>query len=236
LDPAGAPTNLLHELAAAGVTDEFAMHYCLGQGDLWLAGYDPAATAADPMWTTMQQSALYTVSLADVAVDGTTAGIPAIDFGPALVDSGGPNLMFKPAAFAAVANLIGGSPAFQAKFGDASWFTNAGHCVVLPDTRAELDAQLPKLTVRIGSPTISIDLPATAAYLQTFVTDHGVEYCQAMFAFPRTDLGNTLMRAGVVIHDRAHGRLGFAAAPPCADITTRRLAHAPDLSPAQLRR
>ena len=41
LDPRGAPTNVLHELAAAGAKDEFAMHYCLGTGDFWFQRLRP---------------------------------------------------------------------------------------------------------------------------------------------------------------------------------------------------
>jgi hypothetical protein len=236
LNPQGAPTNFLHELAAAGATDEFAIHYCLGQGDLWLDGYDPTATAGDPMWTQMQQNAAYSVSVSDIAADGTSAGVPPAMLGRGVIDSGGPNLLLPHLAFAALANRIGSSPAFQAKFGDASWFGTAFHCATLSETRAELDAELPKLTVKIGTPAISIDLPATASYLQTFATNNGLMYCQAMYASNFTDLGNTLMRAGIVIHDRAHGRLGFAAAPSCTDVTTRRLAQVPDLTLVRPRR
>jgi hypothetical protein len=119
----------------------------------------------------------------------------------------------------------------MAKFGDATWFTPNANCKVLAETRAELDAELPKLTVQIGAPAISIDLPATSAYIQAFTTSSGIAYCPALFSFPQfTDLGNTLYRAGIVIHDREQSRLGFATAPPCADTTAQIVAHPPDLS------
>jgi hypothetical protein len=232
LDPRGAPTNLLHELAAAGATDEFAIHYCLGHGDLWFDGFDPAATRSEPMWAPMDQGGgNYTVVLEDLAVDGTSLGLSAASFGQALVDSGGPNLLVPPAAFAALTTKIAASPAFRTKFGDATWFRTTGNCKAIAETRAELDAELPRLTVLIGSPAISIDLPATAAYLQSYMTPNGMTYCQALYSFPQfTDLGNTLYRAGIVIHDREHGRLGFASAPPCSDTAAQVVSHPPDLS------
>ena len=218
LDPEGRPTNYLHELVAAGATDELAIRYCLGNGDLWLDGYDPAATTGDPQWVAMSQNGNYTVSLADIAVAGTSIGLPPSTYGPALLDSGGPNLLLPPAAFTAITTSIAASPAFAAKFGDATWFKDTGNCTTLAETRAQLDAELPPLTVTIGSPAISVELPATAAYLQAFTTPTGTQYCQAMFSFTQfTDLGNTLMRAGLVIHDRAHSQLGFAPAPACVD-------------------
>ncbi len=221
-------TNLLHELAAAGATDEFAMHYCLGNGDLWLDGYDPAATTGEPQWATMTVNGNYLVGLDDIAVDGTSLGM---SFGPALVDSGGPNLLLPPAAFTALTATIAASPAFAAKFGDATWFTTQGNCKVLAETRAQLDAELPKLTVAIGAPAISIELPATAAYLQAFATGSGTQYCQAMYGFSQfIDLGNTLIRAGIVIHDREHARLGFAPAQPCDDTAARVVDRVPDLA------
>jgi Eukaryotic aspartyl protease len=207
----GLATNFLHELVASGVTDEFAIHYCGANSGLWLGGYDSATTTASPMWTAMTQTNVYSVGLADIAVDGSSIASP---LGQALVDSGGPNLLVPPAAFAALTAKIAASPAFQSKFGDATWFTPTSACKTLTETRSELDSELPTLTVMLGDPTISIVLPATAAYLQVY---QGTTYCPALFSSSGIDLGNTLMRAGLVIHDREHGQLGFAPTPPCVE-------------------
>ncbi len=215
--PGTSPFSYPTALAASGAQDLFAMHYCGASGDLWLDGYDPATALDDIQWADMTGTHAYEVALDDVAVDGTSAGVPASAYGLAIVDSGGPNLIVPSAAFTAITTAIAASPAFQSRFGDASWFTGTNTCKVVQETRAQLDAALPKLTVQIGSPPISIVLPATAGYIQSFPGSGGTAYCPAIDASTFTDLGNTLLRAGLVLFDRAHGRLGVAPTVPCDD-------------------
>jgi hypothetical protein len=220
-DPMTTAFSYPTQLATAGAQDLFAMHLCYGTGDLWLDGYDPAATTAAPRWVDMTGAHTYNVALDDIAIDGTSIGVPAATYGTAVVDSGGPNLGVPAAAFSAITTMVAASPAFQARFGDASWFTGNNSCKILSETRAQLDAALPKLTVQIGTPPIAVELPATAAYVQAYPVTNGIAYCPAMFSSAFSDLGNTMMRAGVVIFDREHARLGVAPTTPCADTTPR---------------
>ena len=185
-------------------------------------------TLGEPVWVPLDQSGnLLGLARRHRRRRHQHRHVPAAAFGQAIIDSGGPDLGLPQAAFTKLTTMIAASPAFMTKLGDASWFNDV-NCTVLPETRAELDAELPKLTVQIGSPTVSIDLPATAAYLQSYLTPEGMTYCPALFVSPFTDLGNTLIRAGIVIHDREHGRLGFAPAPPCVDSAARVIAHPPN--------
>ncbi len=226
-DTGATATNFLDAIARAGATDELAMHYCLGTGTMWIDGYDHAAAIEDPTWIPMKQQEFYTISVSDFAIAGTSIGLPATTYGNAIVDSGGPNLLPPTAAYNAIVAKLAASPAFAAKFG-ASWFTTPA-CVELPDTRAEIDAAMPVLTVNVGS--ISIDLPATAAYLQSYASSTGTVYCPGLYDGGQlglgTDLGNTLIRAGIVIFDRPNSRLGFAHAQPCDDQTARAVAIPP---------
>jgi hypothetical protein len=143
------------------------------------------------------------------------------------VDSGGPALGLPAAAYNAAITKIGASPAFQSVFGGASWF-GANNCMMLAMTRAQLDASLPKVTVQIGSPPLSVELPATSAYLESYPTANGTAYCPGIFSSNFTDLGNTMIRAGLVIFDREQHRLGFAPTPACDDSAARPTARIPD--------
>jgi hypothetical protein len=60
-------------------------------------------------------------------------------------------------------------------------------------------------------------LPATAGYIQSFPASGGTQYCPALAASTFTDLANTLLRAGLVLFDREHARLGVAPTAPCDD-------------------
>ena len=225
-------TSFPTQLATSGAVDELALHFCLGTGDLWFGGYDPAAATAVPTWIPMSTNSYYEVAVSDVAVDGTSVGIPASAYGMAIVDSGGPALGLPTTAYNAAVAKLAASPAFQSRFGNAVFFTSTttNTCKVLGETREQIDAELPKLTVYVGSPAVAIDLPATASYLQTFPSDGQVMYCPGMFSSPGlTDLGNTLIRAGLVIFDRAHGQLGFAPTAPCTDVLARRVTPTPQM-------
>jgi hypothetical protein len=208
-------TSFPAQLAAAGVRDEFALHFCAASGNLWLGGYDPAAADGSPAYVDMHDDRYYTVALDDVAVAGTSVGVPASAYGQAIVDSGAPGLGLPQAAYDAAISMIAASPTFHTLFGDSSWFAHQHVCTTLAMTPAQVDDALPKLTVQIGNPAISIDLPATASYLEPYAASTGTSYCPAIFPFGVTDLGNTLIRAGLVIFDREQHHLGFAHTPPC---------------------
>jgi hypothetical protein len=216
-DSAAVPTSFPNALAREGAKDELALHYCGGSGTMWIDGYDPTAAIEAPTWIAMNEQEFYAIPVADFAVAGISIGLPAATYGDGIVDSGGPNLILPTAAYDAISTALAGSPAFTAKFG-TSWFTMP-QCIELPDTRAQIDAAMPVLSVRVGSPAVAIDLPATSGYLQVYATQTGTVYCPALFDGGLlgigTDLGNTLIRAGIVIFDRENARLGFAHTQAC---------------------
>jgi hypothetical protein len=210
-------SSMMTALAATGVTDEFAMHYCPTTGMLWLGGVDPAVTTGAPQFVAMQSNAGYTVNLVDVLVEGAPTGTA---YGAALVDSGGPYILVTPNAEQAIAGKLAANASFQMLFGDATFFsnTNVGHCKPLTLTRAQVDAQLPPLTMKLGDGSTMLDLPATGSYLQTYSEGGTTYYCPALFGMAGfgVDLGNTLVRSYVTIFDREHAQMGFAPAQACS--------------------
>lgn len=237
-DTAAMPYSFPAALARSGAADVFAIHYCAADGELWLNGYDPVTTVDTPVWMAMVQQTYYSVAVDDIAVAGTSVGVQASAYGLGLVDSGGPSLVVPTPAYTAITTMVGASAAFQADFGSASWLT-AHTCTTLAKSRSQIDAELPPLTMTLGEPAVTIELPATAAYLQSFPTTTGTIYCSAIYGevgsgSVRTDLGNTLIRAGVVIFDRGRSRLGFAHAAPCDDTSARLVERVPSLRPRTL--
>ena len=218
----------LDRLAAGGaVSDVFALQLCEPGGLLWLGGYDPAHVTSPPQYTPLSTSMLskgaFVVDLESVAVAG---GSPSpVHTGPyteTLVDSGSNQFFLPPATFSAVTAAIEATPAFRALLGaDAgpSFFSGAS-CAELTQTKAQIDAALPPLTLVFGTnPAISVVAVATESYL---VPVGGGSWCTGMVAnapdpsFPFVaDLGSPILRSSVVVFDRVKGRLGFAPHTPC---------------------
>ncbi len=209
--------SLMTQLAQAGVTDVFALHYCPTAGTMWLAGFDPAVATATPTYVPMTIGvATYYIDVTDFAVGGVNLGLPSTTYGPAVVDSGGPNIFVPPAAYTAITTAIAESPLFQAQFGDATWFANETDdgCVKSTSTKAELDAGLPTLSVVVNG--TSVAMAATSSYLMTYEEADGTYYCPALVSSPSfLDLGNSLIRSNLVVFDRAAMQMGFAPTAAC---------------------
>jgi hypothetical protein len=205
------PYSLPSMVAATGLPDVFAMHECRGNGMLWFGGYDETSTTGTPIYTAMPDD--YSVGLTDVAIGGTSVGLPASTYGQAIVDSGGPAIIVPPAAYTAITEALGSNATFTSTFGSTAWFTS-GNCVATGLTRAQLDAALPTLGLSFG--TTSVTLAATDSYLMTIDSQDGTTYCPALAADASfLDLGNSLIRSQVVVFDRVHRQLGLAPALPC---------------------
>jgi len=103
-----------------------------------------------------------------------------------------------------------------------AWFSSSENCSVLSgETKAELDAKLPPLTLVFGSnPSISVQALATESYLMAYQN----YWCPALYAtdpgpdFPLASImGSPVLRSNVVIFDRANQRVGFAPHTPCGE-------------------
>jgi hypothetical protein len=208
-------TSYMTALAGTGIADEFAIHYCPNVGTLWLGGFDPGATTAAPTFVPMESAYGYFVNVVDVLVDGAGTAPPGTVYSGGLVDSGGPAIVVNPNAEQAIASKLAANPNFQTLFGDATFFStsNAGNCKPLALTRAEVDAQLTPLTLKLGDGSTLLDLPATGSYLEAYDQGGQTYYCPALFGplgWTGLDLGNSLVRSYVTIFDREHQRMGFA--------------------------
>jgi hypothetical protein len=226
--PAAALTGTdgyLDRLVAAGqVPNVFAMWLCDAGGTLWLGGWDPAATAAPPVYTPAL-SALhgfyYAVDLAAIAVGDTRVPVPTGQFTDSVIDAGSSAFVLPPSAFDAVTAAIAGSPGFVSAFGrtGASWFSRLDNCRDLSHTKAELDALLPPLELVFGdSPSTNVQAAATESYLLPYKG----QWCPALYSLdPSRDfpvaaiIGSPALRSNVVIVDRANKQIGFAPHVGC---------------------
>jgi hypothetical protein len=209
-------------VAQGGVPDVFATRLCSTGGTLWLGGYDPAFTTAAPVYTPMSAQGFYTVALASIAVLGTTVPVPRGSYTGTMLDTGSSGSSLPPDTFSALTDAIAASPAFAGIFGTAaSSFFSGSNCPLLTQTKAQLDAALPPLTLTFGSnPGVSAQASATESYLLTY---GGGRWCPAIVSrapdssFPgiAAILGAPMLVSNVVIFDRAQQRVGFAPHTPC---------------------
>jgi len=212
------------EVVAGGkVPDVFATRLCSTGGTLWLGGYDPAFTTAPPVYTPMvPPGGWYTVDLTSIAVLGTTVPVPTGSYTATMLDTGSSGSSLAPATFSALTSAIAASPAFAGLFGPAaSSFFSGTDCVTLTETKAQLDATLPPLTLTFGSsPGVTAKATATESYLLTYGNG---QWCPAIVSrAPDADfggiaaiLGAPMLVSNVVIFDRASKRVGFAPHTAC---------------------
>jgi hypothetical protein len=234
-------------VANEGVPNIFATELCDTSGTLWLGGYDATFTTAAPQYTPLLLSnyGYYGVSLGSITVGGTSVPIASADYPYSVVDTGTSVFLLGTTAFTALTTAIGADAGFKQIFGfggsatvdastpdggvadaaavdsgnGASWFTNPENCMSLTQSKAELDAMLPSLTLVFGSgPSISVQAAPTESYLMQY---DGL-WCPALYSeaqgqdFPLASImGSPLLRSNVVIFDRANTRIGFAPHTAC---------------------
>jgi hypothetical protein len=232
LGPSGAAlpgTNAFFDqfVATYHSPDVFATELCDGTGTLWLGGYDPTFTTAAPSYTPLSASFLsdyyYAVSFTSLEVAGVTVPVATEAYPDSVVDTGTSVFILPTAAFDAVTAALAADEGFQKVFGGsdagASFLSNPEQCTTLTETKAELDAMLPPLTLVFGtSPSIEVRAVATESYLATY---EGV-WCPTLYSiasgpdFPLASIiGSPVLRSSVVIFDRAQGRVGFAPHTAC---------------------
>jgi hypothetical protein len=227
--PAGSAVTgtdgYVDDLVARGfMPDQFATWLCDTGGTLWLGGYDPSAVTAPvqyvPASTSFYSAFAYLVNLASVAVDTTTVPVPTGSYTDAILDTGTSLFILNTDAYDSITAAITADAMFQSIVStDATWFDNPDNCVSLSQTKAELDAMLPPMTLTYGSsPAVTIQAVATESYLYSV---QGY-YCPALYAqaaspdFPFSAvLGSPVLKSSVTVFDRAGKRFGFAPHTAC---------------------
>jgi hypothetical protein len=218
-------------VATTNAPDIFATMLCDAGGTLWLGGYDSSFTTDAPQYTPLLASFsafAYGVNLASVTVDGTSAPIGTVTYPASIVDTGTSIFTLPTAAFDTVTQAIAGDAQFQAIVGEpASWLSSpqdASACKMLSQTKDQLDAALPQMTLTFGAgdSAIAIQARATESYLVNYQGGGESLWCPALYAIDPSQqnpvasiIGAPVLRSNVVIFDRAQQRIGFAPHVKC---------------------
>jgi hypothetical protein len=215
------------EAVAAGTPNVFAVELCKSHGNLWLGGWDPSSALGPAQFTPIVPNDFYSVHLADVKVSGNSVAVAASAYGnrTVMLDTGGPLFSLTTPVFDALTAALAADPAFAKLVGDASWFTTATTCLSLPQTRAELDATLPSVTLVLGADAASqVEMHATAttSYLIGYESGGQTVWCPGIAALPPSlgwdvvgDMGGAILQSNILVFDRANKRLGIAPHAQC---------------------
>ena len=213
------PMSAFH---ASGMPDVFAFALCDFSGKLWLGGY--GAEAVPKTAPLIPGAPFYEISVHDVGVGSAMLGFTASEIGDMTIDSDTTELELPQSVYDAVKSAVVASNGFRTHVGDAGWF-DRGKCTTpleakTPST-AELDADLPTLTLRVlgaGTSTVDVTFTATQSYIEPVKADR-TYYCPEMEATlsGNTVLGSAAMRRELVVIDRAAKEVGFAPYSNCAD-------------------
>ena len=235
-------TSYLDALAKTGMTDVEAFQLCdSGGGTMWLGGYDPAATSADPQYTPMSsQLPYYAMTISSMKLGTTDVGFTSSS---AIADTG-TSLFYTSST---VANNI----LTQVNKATTLWtgaFTNQQgiYCGTAKSgvTATQIDAAMPPMTLTLPGATggsFTVSAPATRSYLLDVgsgmwcigvTSDSSIPAGFALFG----DMG---LRGFVTIFDRVHKQIGLAPEKGCAGqafravekpVPARERGHLPNLS------
>jgi hypothetical protein len=229
LGPPGAAANgttgYFDQLVARqGIPDVFATQLCDSGGTLWLGGFDPAATAGAPAYTpeiAAIDAYYYAVDLVSVTFSGTTVQVTSGQYTDSIVDTGTSVFVLPTAAFNSLTAAIAANPMFVSIFGNGgvSFLSSPNNCVTLTQTKAQLDAALPALTLAFGgNAPFSVSAKPTESYLISYLG----QWCPALYSMAplaglpiAAILGSPVLKSSIVIFDRANKRIGFAPHAPC---------------------
>ena len=209
--------------------DVFATELCDDGGTLWLGGFDPAATTAAPQYvpftTDSLSSAYYSVDLQSISVNGTSVPITGSQSNDTFVDTGTSAFILADTVYSKLTAAIAAAPGVSSMLG-STFFTQSGNglpgCANLKQTKAEIDAALPALTLKFAG-GVSVQALATESYLMPY---QGLGFCNALLSQPAAQfpigsiLGAPIMRSNVFIFDRAQKRLGIAPHKECPSART----------------
>jgi hypothetical protein len=215
-------------VATTGMPNVFATQLCPSGGTLWLGGYDAAATTGavqyTPKATTGLASIYHQVTLASVTVGGMT--VPVSTANASAVDTGTSVFLLGSTPYTAISAAIQANAAFTQIFG-AGFFPAVPAAGQSPEpnckggitqTKAQLDAMLPAMTLTMGSsPAIEVQAVATESYLMEIEG----EWCTGMLGYDfgqyplASIMGASVLKSSVVIFDQVQDRIGFAPHTPC---------------------
>jgi hypothetical protein len=213
-------------IATTSKPNIFATKLCDAGGTLWLGGYDTTATTAAPQYTPLISQLAnyyYAVELRSISLNGTSVAIANAQYPTALVDTGTSAFLVGTTGFNALAAAIASSSAFSQIFGGASFFPASAsatnyNCVMTTQTKAQLDAALPVLTLNFAGGA-TVQATATESYLTPQAAN---QWCPALFGVDQTAqfpvaavLGSPILRSNVVIFDRGNAQIGFAPHTAC---------------------
>ena len=201
----------------------FAVELCSQGGQLMLGGVDPVAGALSgpAAYTPMIASPYYGVELDDLQLGGASLGYGAADFGAAAVDTGTSVLALPSAVFRALASTIESSAVFETAFGGMTSWLGTTMCLTSTLGPADLDSQLPTMTLVFPAPDGSktaLTRTATTSYLSPTAANGKTYYCSGIFENPvatGTIFGTSAMIGQMVIFDVDGRRIGFAPQTFC---------------------
>jgi hypothetical protein len=209
-------------VAKQHVPNVFAIELCDSGGTLWLGGYDETFATGAPTYVPLSgfvSQLLYGVPLTSISVDGMSAPIASASFTDSIVDTGTSQFIIPTAALTTISGAIAASPKFGEIFGsgvDASFFASPTNCAPISQTKAEIDAALPPLTLVFGSASVQA-LPT-----ESYLVPYQGQWCNTLYAMDPSNnfpvaaiLGSPVLRSNLIIFDRAKKRIGFAPHKPC---------------------
>ena len=197
--------------------DIFAVQLCMTGGNIWFGNYDSTYTASAPGYTPiLQTGSFYYVNLTDMLVTATSVGVTGSSFSDGvIVDTGTTLGIFPQVIYDSMTSKIAANATFTAQFGSSSWFDN-GECMSSTLTEAQLDADLPQLTLQlqqVGGGTLNVALPATRSYLDMHEMGGVKYYCPGIAPDGGSGpdiIGGALLRSQIAIFDRNSAQIGFA--------------------------
>ena len=209
---------------AGAARNVFAFEFCALGGQLMIGDVDPAAAALSgpAVYTPMTSSRYFGVTLNDLQLSGASLGFGPTDFGTTVVDTGTSVLALPSAVFMALTSQVEKIPAFRTAFGDETTWMAPTTCLSSASSTADLDAQLPHLTLVFPAPgggTSEVTLKATQSYLPVTMSNGTAYYCSGVIANPNpasgTIIGTSVMRGQLAIFDLDTNEIGFAPQTFC---------------------
>ena len=199
------------------VPDLFALKLCDTSGTLWLGGFDGTQVTAAPHFTPMM-GGMFASTYYLVDFETLTIGTTAITVGngdPSLVDTGTSVFILNTNAYNQLMTALNADPNVASILG-SSFLTNGG-CEAVQQSKAQLDAMLPPLTLTMGTgpDAFTINAAPTDSYLYFA---GGQDWCVGVLggnAGAAAVLGAPILKSNVVIWDRGNSQIGFAPKSPC---------------------
>ncbi len=204
------------------VPDLFAMKLCDTTGTLWLGGFDGSQVTAAPKFTPLISPDMYQLYVVDF--ESLTIGSTTIQVGNganSLVDTGTSIFTLNDTAYNALAAALNANTTFTQTLG-ANFLPPANTptitCEAVQQTKAQLDAMLPPLTLTFGTGASAVTIQAAATDSYLYYSGQGQDWCVGIGGGGGSAgaiVGAPILKSNVLIFDRANSQLGFAPKTPC---------------------